>query len=355
MEQLLDAGGPPPAALWRGGGRRDEWRPVDLRPSGVRRTTGLPRVGTGAVQRLRATARDAVARLTAPRAGRCRHGRGAGRPHPPSTRSLTVSWRRVPESVGEAAERIRTSQERVRRLMRARLRPRTARVMHTARRHMVAITTAAPDVMWGTDMTSTVTVGEGATCVFVAVDHCTTECIGLHAAKRGTRFEALEPIRQGVRERFGPISDGVARGLRLATTTARTTWLTISNRRSRSSRVPRASASARRQWGRGAFHPHVKGESLVGAELRNDRGTPPRLARVSTDVQRAVDAGEVRLSESSPSATRFRRAGRGSVDVITFKLLSKNPGALHGRLSERLSGALHHRRRTGERAARGAG
>ena len=71
------------------------------------------------------------------------------------------------------------------------------------------------DVMWGTDMTSTVTVGEGATCVFVAVDHCTTECIGLHAAKRGTRFEALEPIRQGVRERFGPISDGVARGLRL--------------------------------------------------------------------------------------------------------------------------------------------
>ena len=34
------------------------------------------------------------------------------------------------------------------------------------------------------------------------------------------------------------------------------------------------------------------------------------------------------LSESSPSATRFRRAGRGSVEVITFKLLSKNPGAL---------------------------
>ena len=31
----------------------------------------------------------------------------------------------------------------------------------------------------------------------------------------GTRFEALEPIRQGVRERFGPIGDGVADGLRL--------------------------------------------------------------------------------------------------------------------------------------------
>ena len=49
----------------------------------------------------------------------------------------------------------------------------------------------------------------------MAVDHCTTECIGLHAAARGTRFEALEPIRQGVRERFGDIGDGIARGLRL--------------------------------------------------------------------------------------------------------------------------------------------
>ena len=114
-------------------------------------------------------------------------------------------------------ERIRTSQERVRRLMREHglQAPYRAGHAHGPKAHGGTITTAAPDVMWGTDMTSTVTVGEGATCVFVAVDHCTTECIGLHAAKRGTRFEALEPIRQGVRERFGPISDGVARGLRL--------------------------------------------------------------------------------------------------------------------------------------------
>ena len=51
--------------------------------------------------------------------------------------------------------------------------------------------------------------------VFVAVDHWATECIGLHAAKSGNRFEALEPIRQGIRERFGGIGEGVARGLRL--------------------------------------------------------------------------------------------------------------------------------------------
>ena len=46
--------------------------------------------------------------------------------------------------------------------------------------------------------------------VFVARRSCTTDSIGKHAAKRGTRFEALEPIRQGVRERFGEIGDGVS-------------------------------------------------------------------------------------------------------------------------------------------------
>ena len=81
--------------------------------------------------------------------------------------------------------------------------------------HDGTITTEAPDAMWGTDMTATVTIGEGLAFVFVAVDHCTTECIGLHAAKSGSRFEALEPIRQGVRERFGAIDKGVAHGLRL--------------------------------------------------------------------------------------------------------------------------------------------
>jgi putative transposase len=49
--------------------------------------------------------------------------------------------------------------------------------------------------------------------VFVAIDHGAAECVGLHAAARATRFEALEPIRQGVRHRFGGFANGVARGL----------------------------------------------------------------------------------------------------------------------------------------------
>jgi len=46
-------------------------------------------------------------------------------------------------------------------------------------------------------MTSCWTTEEGQACIFVAVDHCSLECVGIHAAKHGTRFEALEPIRQG--------------------------------------------------------------------------------------------------------------------------------------------------------------
>ena len=68
--------------------------------------------------------------------------------------------------------------------------------------------------MWGTDLTSTLT-GEGQASVFVTVDHCSTECVGIHAARRATRFEALEPLRQGVRACFGAFAAGVAGGLKL--------------------------------------------------------------------------------------------------------------------------------------------
>ena len=87
-------------------------------------------------------------------------------------------------------------------------------------------------------------------------------------------------------------------------------------------------AGARRQRRRGALHPHAEGESVVGAELRDDRGAPPGLARVQADVQRAVDAGEVRLPKPGPGATRPPRAGRGGVEANTVKPLSKNPEAV---------------------------
>lgn len=110
---------------------------------------------------------------------------------------------------------LRTSKERVRRLMREHGLQAPQRVGHPhgPKAHDGTIITEVPDEMWGTDMTTTMTTGEGQVCAFVAVDHCTAECIGIHASLSGNRFEALEPLRQGGREQFGRFEKGIAAGL----------------------------------------------------------------------------------------------------------------------------------------------
>src|SRR5205085_11219903 len=108
----------------------------------------------------------------------------------------------------------RTSKRRVLRLMRANnlLAPSRVGAPRGPRTHDGTIIPDTVDTMWGTDLTTTLT-GEGQVAVFVAVDHCSAEYVGIHAARRATRFEALEPIRQGVRRGFGGFAQGIARGL----------------------------------------------------------------------------------------------------------------------------------------------
>ena len=143
--------------------------------------------------------------------------------------ALTAHIRQVIESspfLGEGhrkvwarlrAQGIRTSKPRVLRLMREAqlLAPSRAQRALGPRHHDGTITTERPNQMWGTDATSTVTLEDGPVTVFVAVDHCTLEGIGIHAASRATRFEALEPLRQGVRRHFGTFTAGSAAGLQL--------------------------------------------------------------------------------------------------------------------------------------------
>lgn len=110
---------------------------------------------------------------------------------------------------------LRSSKERVRRLMRENglsAATRTGRPTGP-RNHDGTIIPEGVDRMWGTDMTAAFTTEHGQVAVFVAVDHCSAECVGLHAALRGTRHEALEPIRQGVVERFGAVETDAAQGL----------------------------------------------------------------------------------------------------------------------------------------------
>lgn len=109
---------------------------------------------------------------------------------------------------------VRSSRRRVLRLMRESdlLAPSRVGAPRGPRSHDGSIIPDTLDTMWGTDLTTTIT-GEGQAAVFIAIDHRSAECVGIHADRRATRFQALEPIRQGVRQRFGGFAKGIATGL----------------------------------------------------------------------------------------------------------------------------------------------
>jgi transposase InsO family protein len=110
---------------------------------------------------------------------------------------------------------VRTSKARVLRLMReAQLLAPSRTLPRATNPHTGTILAARPNEVWATDHTLTATVEQGQVAVFVAVDHCTTECLGIHAAKKATRFEALEPLRQAVRDYCGGFRAGGAAGIR---------------------------------------------------------------------------------------------------------------------------------------------
>lgn len=106
---------------------------------------------------------------------------------------------------------IRTSKRRVLRLMREAqlLAPSRAGRPHGPKAHDGSIIPDQPDQLWGTDATSTLT-GEGNAGIFFVIDHCTAECMGIHAARPATRFEALEPLRQAVERTFGRYGEAIA-------------------------------------------------------------------------------------------------------------------------------------------------
>ena len=112
---------------------------------------------------------------------------------------------------------VRASKHRVLRVMREHdlLAQRTSRTRRGPKVHDGTIVTDVPNDMWGTDATMTWTRQDGYVWVFLAVDHCNSELIGVHASISGSRYEALEPIRQAVREHVGEVEEDVARGIAL--------------------------------------------------------------------------------------------------------------------------------------------
>jgi len=112
---------------------------------------------------------------------------------------------------------VRTSMRRVLRLMRENdlLAPQRQPQPVEPKRHDGTIPAERPNQMWGIDATVGFTVAEGRVAIFAMVDHAAAGVSGIPVAKRGTRFEALEPVRQAVHEQFGGFAEGVACGVRL--------------------------------------------------------------------------------------------------------------------------------------------
>ena len=73
------------------------------------------------------------------------------------------------------------------------------------RAHDGTIRTGRVDLMWGSDLTSAMT-GEGQASIFVTVDHCSAECIGIHAARRATVEQGPNPVRPKRSSRSGRVS-----------------------------------------------------------------------------------------------------------------------------------------------------
>ena len=82
-------------------------------------------------------------------------------------------------------------------------------------KHDGTISTDRPLEMWGTDGTTTQVVEEGTVWIFGAVEHFNAECVGIHASKSGDRFNAMEPVKQGLKKYYGAVAMGIAGGLSL--------------------------------------------------------------------------------------------------------------------------------------------
>jgi putative transposase len=58
-------------------------------------------------------------------------------------------------------------------------------------------------------------VDDGNVWVYSTVEHWNGECVGMSVCKNGTRFNAVQPVLEGVQSIFGSVNRVVAKGLSL--------------------------------------------------------------------------------------------------------------------------------------------
>ena len=213
-----------------------------------------------------------------------------------------------------AARGIRVGKNRVLRLMRANGLLAPVRCGHPRgdRTHSGRIRTERPDELWGTDASRFWTRAEGWCWFFAAVDHCASDVVGWHVAKKGDRWAALEPVRKGVRAHMGGFGKAIALGLGL-----RHDWGPQYRARQFSSRdqVARHPLDARLrgragvQRRRGALHPDTQGGVHLPARLRNARGGQSGDRGLRRALQQWLAAPAARVHDPGPCPREVQPEG----------------------------------------------
>lgn len=111
------------------------------------------------------------------------------------------------------------SRKRVRIVMRAAglLSPQRVESERRERKHEGTIIPETIDILWGTDGTHFGMPDGSSLWLFALIDHFSGEILGWHVIEvgKGTAFEALEPVKQAVRNRRGAIEKGIGEGVKI--------------------------------------------------------------------------------------------------------------------------------------------
>lgn len=112
---------------------------------------------------------------------------------------------------------IHASKERVNRLMRENnlLSPFRIKKSVEKREHKGKIKTREFNQMWATDGKKFWVDSVGWCWFFGVIEHCNNEILSWHIAKKGSRFAALEPVKEAIRAQFGGIGKDVCEGMTL--------------------------------------------------------------------------------------------------------------------------------------------
>ena len=171
--------------------------------------------------------------------------------------------------------------------------------------------------MWGTDMTTTVTVAEGPAEPLSSWP-LTTARPSASVFMPPSAGPASRPWSRSARASANASgASAVARGLRLR----HDHGVELLGRRfstggPSASKAPSSCGSPKATASRSASS-HAEGRICCGCGASRPSRHSAWPCLRSSGRQRTVDAGEIRLSKPRPGATRPRRAGRGSVEANT--------------------------------------